>query len=136
MFYNGLAHTQFSTQSLSGSLKRRTGGSSERLELAVHNFYFVPIELSHNEAVEPLIVGAAIVSQEPQGLLFADEKAAHAVGTVMNAGGITTKCNIAGEFVDLVAEGEVSAVPRFQRRAVRRRLDRVQQHVIGIEERL
>jgi len=38
------------------------GGSSERLELSVHNFYSVSVELSHNEAVEPLIVGAAIVS--------------------------------------------------------------------------
>jgi len=38
------------------------GGSSERLELSVHNLYSVSLELSHNEAVEPLIVGAAIVS--------------------------------------------------------------------------
>ena len=58
-------------------------GLSEKFELTVPNPYPVSVELSHNEAIEPLIVGAAIVPQEPEGLLLADEKATDAVGTVM-----------------------------------------------------
>ena len=80
---------------------------SERFEFAVHNLYFAPVELSHNEAIEALIVGTAIVTQEPEGLLLADEKAADTVGTIMNAGCIAPERNVAGEFVDFVAEFEI-----------------------------
>jgi len=50
-------------------LKRTLPGSSERFERAIHNLYPVSVELSHNEAVEPLIVGAAIATRlKPMGL--------------------------------------------------------------------
>src|SRR5262245_43039009 len=107
---------------------------SERPDLAARNLHPVPVELSHDEPVEALVVGAAILAQEPERLLLADEKAAHAVGAVVDAGGVTTQCDVASELVDLVAEGEGGAAPGLERRAVRRDLDRMRQDVIGVEE--
>jgi hypothetical protein len=52
----------------------------------------------------------------------------------MDPSGIAAERDVAGQFVDLVAEGEISAAPRFQRRAVCPGLDRVRQDVIRIEE--
>src|SRR5262249_56529127 len=108
---------------------------SERPNLAARDLHLVPVELSHDEAVEALVVSAAIVAQEPERLLLADEKAADAVGAVVDAGGVAAERDVAGELVDLVAEGETGAAPRIQRRAVRARLDRPRQDVVGVEER-
>ena len=74
-----------------------------------------------------LVESAAMVAQEPERLLLADEKAADAVGAVVDAGGVAAQRDVAGELVDLVAEGETGAAPRVQRRAVRRGLDRMRQ---------
>src|SRR5262245_62649015 len=90
---------------------------SERLGLAARDLHLLPVELSHDEAIEALVVGAAIVAQEPERLLLADEEAAHAVGAVVDAGGVATERDVGGELVDLVAEGEPGAAPGLQRRA-------------------
>ena len=100
---------------------------SERLGLAARDLHLLPVELSHDEAVEALVVGAAVVTQEPERLLLADEKAADAVGAVVDASGVAAERDVVGELVDLVAEGEAGAAPRVQRRAVRRGLDRMRQ---------
>src|SRR5262249_40759850 len=76
-----------------------------------------------------------MVAQESERLLLADEEAADAVGAVVDAGGVAAERDVAGELVDLVAEGETGAAPRIQRRAVRARLDRPRQDVVGVEER-
>src|SRR5262249_47666247 len=89
----------------------------ERPDLAARDLHLVPVELSHDEAVEALVVGAAIVAQERERLLLADEEAAHAVGAVVDASGVATERNVGGELVDLVAEGEPGAAPGLQRRA-------------------
>src|SRR6516165_525493 len=88
----------------------------ERPHLAARDLHLVPVELSHDEAVEALVVGAAIVAQGPERLLLADEEAAHAVGAVVHAGGVAAERDVAGELVDLVAEAETGAAPRIQRR--------------------
>jgi len=59
--------------------------------------------------------------------LLADEEAAHAVEAVVDAGGAAAERDVAGELVDLVAEGEAGAAPKFPGRAVRRGLDRMRQ---------
>jgi hypothetical protein len=46
--------------------------------------------------------------------LLADEEAADAVGAVVDAGGVAAERDVAGELVDLVAEGETGAAPRTQ----------------------
>src|SRR5262245_52353248 len=107
---------------------------SETLDLAARDLYPVPAELSYNETVEALVVGAAIVAQQPERLLLADEEAADAVGAVVNASSVATERDIAGELVDLVAEGEAGAAPGLQRGAVRRGFDRTRQDVIRVEE--
>jgi len=58
---------------------------SERLGLAARDLHLLPVELSHDEAVEALVVGAAVVTQEPERLLLADEEAEDAVGAVVDA---------------------------------------------------
>src|SRR5215472_15882501 len=98
--------------------RRRPDRSSERQEFTARDLHSVPIKFSHDEAIETLIVGAAIVPQEPERLLIADEEAANTVGTVMDAGGVAAERDVAGEFVNLVAKGETGAPPRLQRRAV------------------
>src|SRR5262245_59874597 len=100
---------------------------SERPDLAARDLHLLPVELSHDEAVEALVVGAAMVAQESERLLLADEEAADAVGAVVDAGGVAAERDVAGELVDFVAEGETGAAPRIQRRAVRARLDRMRQ---------
>jgi len=52
---------------------------SQRPDLTVQNLHPIPVELSHDEAIEALVVGAAIVPQQPERLLLADEQAADAV---------------------------------------------------------
>src|SRR5215470_9537673 len=71
----------------------------ERPHLAARDLHLVPVELSHDEAVE----------------------------AVVHAGGVAAERDVGGELVDLVAEGETSAAPGLQRRAVRRGLDRMRQ---------
>jgi len=100
---------------------------SKRLNLTIRDLHLVPVEFPHDETVEALVVGAAVVSQEPERLLLAHEEAADAVGALVNTSGIPTERNVVGELVDLVAEGEAGAAPRVQRRAVRRGLDRMRQ---------
>src|SRR5262245_15334207 len=39
---------------------------SERPDLAARDLHLVPVELSHDEAVEALVVGAAIIAQETE----------------------------------------------------------------------
>src|SRR5262245_21382236 len=107
---------------------------SQRATLTVQDPHPGPVELSHGEAFEPLVVGAAIVSQQPERLLFADEQAADAIGAVMHAGGVAAKRDVVGQLVDLVAEGEIGALPGVQRRAVWSGLDGVRQHVIRVKE--
>jgi hypothetical protein len=34
----------------------------EKYDFAIDNLYLIPVEFSHNEAIEPFIVGAAVVS--------------------------------------------------------------------------
>ena len=97
------------------------------MDLSARDLHPVPVELSHNEAIQALVVGAAVVPQEPQRLLLADEEPANAVGAVVHAGGVAAERDVGGELVDLVAEGETSAAPGLQRRAVRRGLDRMRQ---------
>src|SRR5262249_2473615 len=87
---------------------------SERPDLAPRDLHLLPVELSHDEAVEALVVGAAMVAQESERLLLADEEAADAVGAVVDAGGVAER-DVAGELVDFVAEGETGAAPRIQR---------------------
>jgi hypothetical protein len=87
---------------------------SERPDLAARDLHLLAVELSHDEAVEALVVGAAIVAQEPERLLLANEEAADAVGAVVDAGGVAAQRDVAGELVDLVAEGETGAAPRTQ----------------------
>src|SRR5262245_36912183 len=94
------------------------------------------LSLSHEEAVEALVVRAAVVSQEPQRLLFADKEAADAVGTVVHTRGVASERDVARQLVDLVAQGETWAPPGLQRGAVCRGLDRPRQNVIRIEESL
>src|SRR5262245_57784907 len=84
-----------------------------------------PVELSHDEPVEALVVGAAMGAQEPERLLLADEEAAYAVGAVVDAGGVAAERDVVGELVDLVAES--GTPPEFPGRAVRRGLDRMRQ---------
>ena len=48
---------------------------SETPDLAVRDFQPGPVELSYKETVEVLIVSAAIVSEEPERLLLANEEA-------------------------------------------------------------
>src|SRR5262249_52434331 len=79
---------------------------SERLGLAARDLHLLPVELSHDEAVEALVVGAAMVAQEPERLLLADEEAAHAVGAAVHGGGVAAERDVGGELVDLVAEGD------------------------------
>src|SRR5262245_21920739 len=79
---------------------------SERLGLAARDLHLLPVELSHDEAVEALVVGAAVDAQEPERLLLADEEAAHAVGAAVHAGGVAAERDVGGELVDLVAEGD------------------------------
>src|SRR5262245_51705997 len=98
---------------------------SERLGLAARDLHLLPVELSQDEAVEALVVGAAMVAQEPERLLLADEEAAHAVGAAVHAGGVAAERDVGGELVDLPRE--TSAAPGLQRRAVRRGLDRMRQ---------
>ena len=50
-----------------------------------------------------LVVGAAVVSQKPERLLLADKEAADTVGPVVDAGGIASKRDVAGQLVDLEA---------------------------------
>jgi len=57
-----------------------------------------------------------------------------AVRAVMHAGGVAAKRDVVGQLVDLVAEGEIGALPGVQRRAVCRGLDRPRQDVIRVEE--
>ena len=42
----------------------------------------------------------------------------------MHAGGVAAERDVAGQLVDLVAEGETGATPRLQRRSVRHGFDR------------
>src|SRR5262245_22260145 len=65
------------------------------MDLAVRDPHPVPVELSHDEAVEALVVGAAVVAQEPERLLLADEEAAHAVGAVVDARGVAAHTAVA-----------------------------------------
>ena len=81
------------------------------MDLTTRDSHLVPVELSHDEAIEALVVGAAVVAQEPERLLLADEEAANAVGAVVDAGGIAAERDVGGELVDLVAEGEGGAAP-------------------------
>ena len=107
---------------------------SETLDLAARDLYPVPAELSYNETVEVLVVSAAIVSEEPERLLFPNEEAMDAVRAVMHAGGVAAKRDVVGQLVDLVAEGEIGALPGVQRRAVWSGLDGVRQDVIRVKE--
>src|SRR5262245_31045439 len=109
---------------------------SERPDLTARDLHPVPAELSYDEAVEALVLCAAVISQEPQRLLLGDEEAADAVGTVVHTGGVASERDVAGQLVDLVAEGETWAPPGLQRGAVCRGLDRPRQDVIRIEESL
>jgi len=65
-----------------------------------------------------LIVGTAIVSQEPNSLLLPDEQPADTVGAEMNAGSVAAERNVAGQFVDLIAERQAGSAPRLQGRTV------------------
>src|SRR5262245_22170625 len=85
--------------------------SSLRPHLTVQDPHPGSVEFSHNEAIEALVVSAAIVSQQPERLLFADEQAADAIGAVVNAGGVAAQGDIASELIDLVAEGETGTMP-------------------------
>jgi len=107
---------------------------SETLDLAARDLYPVPAELSYNETVEVLVVSAAIVSEEPERLLFPNEEAMDAVRAVMHAGGVAAKRDVVGQLVDLVAEGEIGALPGVQRRAVWSGLDGVRQDVMRVKE--
>src|SRR5262245_109604 len=109
---------------------------SETLDLAARDLYPVPAELSYNETVEVLVVSAAIVSEEPECLLLPNEEAMDAVRAVMHAGGVAAKRDVVGQLVDLVAEGEIGALPGVQRRAVWSGLDGVRQDVIRVKEGL
>ena len=57
----------------------------ERPDLTARDLHPIAVELSHDEAVEVLVLSAAMVAQEPERLLFADEEAADAVGAVVDA---------------------------------------------------
>src|SRR5215472_16398829 len=57
-----------------------------------------------------------------------------AVRAVMHAGGVAAKRDVVGQLVDLVAEGEIGALPGVQRRAVWSGLDGVRQDVIRVKE--
>jgi len=106
----------------------------KRTDFTASDSHLLPAELPHDEAVETLVVGAAIVPQEPERLLLADKQAADTVGAVMDASSIAAKRDVAGQLVDLIAEGERGATPEFPRRAICRGLHRVWQNVIGIEK--
>ena len=54
----------------------------------------------------------------------------------MDAARIAAERDVAGQLVDLVAEGEYSAAPGFQRRAVCRSLNRMRKEVIHVEKGL
>src|SRR6516165_2789799 len=111
-----------------------TAYMSDRPDFTARDLHLVPVELSHDEAIEPLVVGAAVVAQEPERLLLADEEAAHAVGAVMDAGGVAAERDVGGQLVGLISEGESGAPPELPRGAICRGLHRVRQNVIHIEE--
>src|SRR5262249_22563223 len=72
----------------------------------------VPVEFPDDETVEALVVRAAVVSQEPKRLLFADDEAQDTVGAVVNARGIATERNVVGELVDFVAKTDAAFLLR------------------------
>src|SRR5215469_7715872 len=63
----------------------------KRTDLTASDSHPLPAELPYDEAVETLVVGAAIIPQEPERLLLADEQAAQTVGAVMDASSIAAK---------------------------------------------
>ena len=99
---------------------------SETLDLAARDLYPVPAELSYNETVEVLVVSAAIVSEEPERLLFPNEEAMDAVRAVMHAGGVASKIvtkRMSRAFQTSLASGGVLfaiEIPPNFARAVRR----------------
>ena len=99
---------------------------SERPDLTARDLHLLPVELSHDEAVEALVVGAAMVAQEPERLLLADEEAAHAVGAQCTPAASRPSAMLAAS-LSISLPRETSAAPGLQRRAVRRGLDRMRQ---------
>jgi hypothetical protein len=93
-----------------------------------------PLNVLYKETVEVLVVSAAIVSEEPERLLLPNEEAMDTVRAVMHAGGVAAKRDVVGKLVDLVAEGEIGALPGGQRRTVWSGLDGVRQDVIRVKE--
>lgn len=80
---------------------------SETLDLTAYDPRPASVELSHDETVETLVVSAAVVLQQPERLLLADEEAADTVGAIMYPSGVATERNVVCQLVDLVAEGEI-----------------------------
>ena len=54
----------------------------------------------------------------------------------MNAGSIAAERNVAGQFVDLIAERQAGSAPRLQGGTVRRGLEGMRQDIVNIEEGL
>ena len=52
----------------------------------------------------------------------------------MNAGGVTTECDITGELVDFVPKGKAGTAPWLQRQPICRSLNRTRQDVVAVEE--
>src|SRR5262249_39138637 len=71
---------------------------------------------------------------EPERLLLPNEEAMDAVRAVMHAGGAAAKRDVVGQLVDLVAEGEIGALPGVQRRAAWSGLAGVREHVTAVRE--
>jgi serine/threonine protein kinase len=109
---------------------------SRRRRLAVRDPDLAPVEPRQNEAVEALVVDAAVVAQHADRLLFPDEQALDAVGTEMHPRRVAPQDDVAGELVDLAAEGQLLPAPRLQGRAVGFRLDGLREDELLVEERL
>jgi hypothetical protein len=71
-------------------LVREPLDSSKWHDLTAGDLDLVPVEFPDDEVIEALVVRGAVISQEPDRLLLADEEAANAVGAVVNTSGIAT----------------------------------------------
>jgi len=66
--------------------------------------------------------------------LLANNETADTVGAVVNAGGITTECDITGELVDLVPKCKAGTAPGLKRQPICRSLNRTRHDVVAVEE--
>ena len=69
------------------------------------------VKLGQAEPVEVFVQGAGVILQQRDGLLLTCQQSVDAIGAIVHAGRVAGERDIAGQLIELAADGQVRSGP-------------------------